>query len=166
MSKLLSQGGFGCVYHPGISCNGKPQKDPNIVTKLQRMDFNAQNEISIGSKVKHIPNYQLFYIPVINHCPINLSLIDNSTLKQCEVISSNKNVEYILMDMNYIENYPFYEFLTDISQNKKSIILNILDTYNFLCNSLKLLVEEGIVQFDFKSEKIEFTVRKHKIHLL
>ncbi len=121
MSKLLSQGGFGCVYHPGINCDGGTEKDQNIVTKLQQMDFNAQNEIDIGNRVKKIPNYQLFYIPVINHCPIKLSLIDDSTLKQCEVISSNKNIEYILMDMNFIENYPFYEFLTDISKNKKRL---------------------------------------------
>ena len=157
MSKLLSQGGFGCVYHPGINCDGGTEKDQNIVTKLQQMDFNAQNEIDIGNRVKKIPNYQLFYIPVINHCPIKLSLIDDSTLKQCEVISSNKNIEYILMDMNFIENYPFYEFLTDISKNKKNIILNILDTYNFLCNSIKVLVEEGVVQFDFKSENILYS---------
>ena len=157
MSKLLSQGGFGCVYHPGISCDGKAQKDRNIVTKLQRMDFNAQNEIDIGDRIKDIPNYQLFYIPVIGHCPIKLSLIDNSTLKQCEVVSSNKNVEYILMDMNFVENYPFYEFLTDISKNKKSIILNILDTYSFLCNSIKVLVAQGVVQFDFKSENILYS---------
>ena len=157
MSKLLSQGGFGCVYHPGISCDGGTQKDRNIVTKLQRMDFNAQNEIDIGNRVKNIPNYQLFYIPVIGHCPIKLSLIDNSTLKQCEVVASNKKTEYILMDMNFIENYPFYEFLTDISKNKKNIILNILDTYSFLCNSIKVLVEQGIVQFDFKSENILYS---------
>ena len=157
MSKLLSQGGFGCVYYPGISCDGRTEKDPNIVTKLQRMDFNAQNEIDIGSKIKEIPNYQLFYIPIINHCPIKLSIIDDITLKQCEVVSSNKKTEYMLMDMNFIENYPFYEFLTDISKDKKNIILNILDTYNFLCNSIKILVEQGIVQFDFKSENILYS---------
>ena len=49
MSKLLSQGGFGCVYHPGINCDGGTEKDQNIVTKLQQMDFNAQNEIDIGT---------------------------------------------------------------------------------------------------------------------
>jgi serine/threonine protein kinase len=157
MSKLLSQGGFGCVYYPGINCDGEVENNPDIVTKLQKMDFNAQNEIDIGTKVKEIPNYQLFYIPVISHCPIKLSLIDKTTLKQCEVVSSDKNTEYIIMDMNYIENYPFYEFLTDISRNKKNIILNILDTYNFLCNSIKILVEQGIVQFDFKSENILYS---------
>ena len=26
MSKLLSQGGFGCVYHPGIKCDGSKDK--------------------------------------------------------------------------------------------------------------------------------------------
>ena len=43
MSKLLSQGGFGCVYYPGITCNGETDKDKKYVTKLQRRDFNADN---------------------------------------------------------------------------------------------------------------------------
>lgn len=157
MSKLLSQGGFGCVYYPGIDCSGNPEKNPNIVTKLQKMDFNAQNEIDVGKLIKNIVNYQLFYIPIIKHCPIKLSLIDKTALEQCEVVTNNSNIEYVIMDMNFIENYPFYEFLTDASKNKKNIILNILDTYNFLCNSIKTLVSQKIVQFDLKSENILYS---------
>ena len=159
MSKLLSQGGFGCVYYPGINCDGKAEKKTSIVTKLQQMNFNAQNEIDIGQRITKIPNYQLFFIPVIHHCPIQLSLINDATLKQCEVIRGDKDVEYVLMDMNYIENYPFYEFLTDTNKTRKNIILNILDTYSFLCNSIKVLVSEGVVQFDLKSENILYSRR-------
>ena len=35
-SKLLSQGGFGCIYYPGLKCNGKPQNNKNVVSKLQK----------------------------------------------------------------------------------------------------------------------------------
>ena len=52
MSQLLSQGGFGCVYYPGIKCNGKTDPRTNVVTKLQKMDFNASNEIKIGEMIK------------------------------------------------------------------------------------------------------------------
>jgi len=157
MSKLLSQGGFGCVYYPGIRCDGGPEKSQGVVTKLQKLDFNAQNEIDIGGRVKKIPNYQLFYIPVVSHCPIELSLIGASTLRQCEVASRRGDGEFILMNMDFVENYPFYEFLTDVSRNKKSIIVNILDTYSFLCNSVKILADQGLVQFDLKSENILYS---------
>ena len=43
MSNLLSQGGFGCVYYPGIKCNGKTNTNKSIITKLQKNDFNASN---------------------------------------------------------------------------------------------------------------------------
>ena len=54
MSKLLSQGGFGCVYYPGIRCkNSKDDDDMNeYVTKLQRNNFNSQNEAAIGLRIQ------------------------------------------------------------------------------------------------------------------
>ena len=36
MSKLLSQGGFGCIYYPGLKCNGKSEYNKNVVSKLQK----------------------------------------------------------------------------------------------------------------------------------
>ena len=44
MSKLLSQGGFGCVFYPGINCDGSSNNDPAIATKVQKRDFNSENE--------------------------------------------------------------------------------------------------------------------------
>lgn len=61
MSKLLSQGGFGCIYFPSIECNGKSSTSKKYVTKLQKQDFNADNEINIGKIIKKIPNYDFFF---------------------------------------------------------------------------------------------------------
>ena len=61
MSKLLSQGGFGCVYHPGIKCDGSKDKK-KYVSKLQINDYTAVNEVQIGKLIKSIPNYNLFFI--------------------------------------------------------------------------------------------------------
>lgn len=33
--KLLSQGGYGCVYHPSLDCNAKNTGDFKKITKLQ-----------------------------------------------------------------------------------------------------------------------------------
>ena len=65
MSKLLSQGGFGCVYHPGIKCDGKKDKK-KYVSKLQINDYTAFNEVEIGEIIKTIPNYHLFFYQSLN----------------------------------------------------------------------------------------------------
>lgn len=161
MSKLLSQGGFGCVYYPGINCEGETEKNNKEVTKLQAVDFNAFNEIKIGEKVKMIPNYQLFFIPVIKHCEISLASINPQILSKCEVVSRNKDLKYMLMSMDYIPNESFYNFLTDVSKSKKSMILNILETYSFLLNTYKLLVADKLVHFDTKSENILYNSDTH-----
>ena len=49
MTHLLEQGGFGCVYYPGINCTqGKILNNSKVVTKLVVNDFTADNEIYIG----------------------------------------------------------------------------------------------------------------------
>ena len=73
MTNLLSQGGFGCVYYPGLKCdNAKNIKsDKKYVTKLQRKNFTSMNESNIGQIIKEIKNYDYFFLPVISQCPIN-----------------------------------------------------------------------------------------------
>ena len=42
MSNLLSQGGFGCVYYPGLKCDNEDDNNNNndkFVTKLQKKNF-------------------------------------------------------------------------------------------------------------------------------
>ena len=132
MSKLLSQGGFGCVYYPGIKCDGKTDYKKTIVTKLQKLDFNAYNEIKIGEMIKKITYYKLFYLPVIKSCPINLRSINNSVLSKCEVIKHSDELKYILMTIPYISNLPFFSILTEGSSDmigKKHMFLNLTETY-------------------------------------
>ena len=57
MSKLLSQGGYGCVYYPGISCTGETSNDKKYISKLQANEIWTRREISIGKIVASINNY-------------------------------------------------------------------------------------------------------------
>ena len=51
MSKLLSQGSFGCVYYPSLNCQGKSEVSKEYLSKLQKKDFNSENEKNIGKKI-------------------------------------------------------------------------------------------------------------------
>ena len=91
MSKLLSQGSFGCVYYPSLSCKGKPENTKEYLTKLQKKDFNSKNEKMIGKKIiENIPDYKKHFVPILSYCDINLSEIDGQELSKCNVVSKHK----------------------------------------------------------------------------
>lgn len=152
MSKLLSQGGFGCVFYPGIKCNSNPNPSKNIVTKIQQDDFNARNESSIGEIIESIPNYKLYFLPVINSCPINVRKIDSSVISKCEIIKKDTN--YIAMDIDYINTEDFTNLLYKLSSKRLLIIL--YQTYSYLLEGLKLMQDKEILHYDLKLDNMLF----------
>jgi hypothetical protein len=56
MSKLLSQGSYGCIYYPGMKCDGRTDRNKQYVTKLQKLDHSADTEIFISNKIKQLKN--------------------------------------------------------------------------------------------------------------
>lgn len=155
--RLISQGGFGCVYYPGIKCNGSIDLNKKYLSKLQKKDFNSKNEIDISRVVKTIPHYQSFFVPIHSHCDINLSQISPHLLSDCEVISGHNEMKYILMRIQYVQNRFFFSFLMDYT--KRHIVLNIIELYSYLLNSIKKLLKKKIVHFDLKNENILFDIQ-------
>jgi len=167
-SKLINQGGFGCIYYPGIKCNGKPQDNKNVVSKLQKDDESSQNEIKIGELIMGIDDYQLYFLPVISSCHVNLSSIDKSLLEKCYSVNKgtdtdtdkNKN-NYILMEIPYVKNKSFYTILIDMYSSKKHIIVGLIENYSYLLDSVSILLNKQIVHFDIKSENILYNQSTH-----
>jgi serine/threonine protein kinase len=152
MSKLLSQGGFGCVYYPGILCDGRPNLSKKVISKLQKRGVNSENEILIGNIIRKINNYELFFSPVIKSCGVNLANIDRNLLSKCDVVNEKKDNEYILLDILYINSNQFIELIKKMS--RKNLIVNIFETYIFLLTSINILLENKIVHFDLKTDNI------------
>lgn len=160
MSKLLEQGGFGCVFHPRISCSGKSTNINEFVSKLQRKNYNSENEIKIGKTIiKKIKNYSLFFIPVLEGCDINISSINESLLKKCEIIRKDDVSKYVLMKLKYIKNIDFHKFLIDPKETKEKVFINTLETYLYLLESIKKLSEINIIHFDLKTENILYDLK-------
>ena len=157
MSKLLSQGGFGCVFFPGITCSGKSQTNKSIVTKLQKKDITAENEIIIGKLIKKIKNYNFYFLPIISHCPIQIRDVEKKIISKCNIVNVDTD-EYILMDIPYVQNKPFFEILIDTSEGKKQTLIRFTSSYKYLLNALLLLLEHNIVHYDLKGENILFNM--------
>lgn len=163
MSTLLSQGGFGCVYYPGINCSGKSDKDKKTVTKIQARDFNADNEIYIGKIITSIPSYKKYFIPVITSCPIDIRKIDNKIIGDCKVINNPNSIDYLLMSLDYIENKSLESaFVISSSKDiKRKSFAMILGMYKYLMYGIDLLSQERIVHFDLKIENLLFSNKKN-----
>jgi serine/threonine protein kinase len=181
MSKFLNEGGYGCIYYPGITCDGKPQLTKKIVSKLQRNDESAENEIQMGARITAIPNYQLYFLPVVASCPVRLNKIKPALLTACSNITprdieadkdtgtskGNSNDDdsgsggYILMEVPYVLNKSFYTILIDMYASKKHVIIGIIENYTYLLEALETLLAANIVHFDIKSDNILYNQQTH-----
>ena len=152
MSKLLAEGGFGCIYYPGIKCNGKSDPDIKYVTKLHIKNYTSYNEIYIGNTVQTIKDYFLYFIPILKNCEINLASIDKKMIKDCNIIN-NKNL--VLMKSQYIDNLDFFTYI--IKKNTKiEIFMNMIQSYQYLLTSTQKLLNKNIIHYDLKNDNIIF----------
>ena len=155
MSKLLSQGGFGCVFYPGITCEGKTDKSKSYVSKLQIKDETTINELEISKIVESIRLPSPRYAYIESHCNVDLKTINRDVISKCDVLSNDKE-KYILMRSRYINNQNFFSSLTS-DVPVRYVILQMLETYIFLVSSIKLLVEKRIIHFDFTNNNIIYS---------
>ena len=157
-SKVISQGGFGCIFYPSLPCRKEKndvKQTKEYVSKLVEKNFSSKNEIDIGEIIKKIPFFSLYYIPVLHHCAANLSKVGTKEIKNCNIINQEddnrieKHVKYILLKMKYVKNIKFTEYLLT-NKNKKHVLNIIFDTYSYFLFSLEQLMNYEVIHFDFK----------------
>lgn len=155
-AELINQGAYGCLYHPGIACNGKTMKDAKYATKLVIQDAVAENEVEVGKIVMKILNYAVNFVPVIETCRVQLGKVKRNNplaLRGCDIVGTSKK-KFMLMKMPYIDSLYFYDYIRTMRENKKKIISCIFDTYIYLTESIGRLVEHDVVHYDLKLENI------------
>ena len=152
-SKVINQGGFGCIFYPSLPCKKEKidsEQAREYVSKLVERNFSSKNEIEVGEIVKKIPFYSLYYVPVLHHCGANISKVSEKEIKKCNIIDKEEDrVKYILLKMKYVKNIKFTEYLLT-NKNKKHVLNIIFDTYSYFLFSLEQLTNYEVVHFDFK----------------
>jgi len=172
MSSLLSQGGFGCVYYPGLKCDNEndSKKDANkkFVTKLQKNNFTSNNELNIGLTIKKNKYYEFFFLPVISQCPVNIRAYKKKhedELKECEVIK-DEDAKYMLMKIPYVKSKPVVESIFNETKNKKHIMISLIELYGASLKGIKILIENNIVHFDLKSDNILYDTKNNHTKII
>lgn len=163
--KKISEGAYGCVFRPGFDCNGKTIDSNQYVTKVQkkkrfsRHDSKTitEKEIEIGTKIRKIPNFEDYYAPILETCPINISKISNQgELKKCELIDREMSGDKIpeSFDSNKIK-YVGKNSLADYLLNKRMILLKtFIEKHIDILESLAKLFDAGVIHFDLKENNI------------
>lgn len=161
MSKLLEQGGFGCIFFPSLTCKGKTKQSKKTVSKVQLDDFAAENEIYIGNLISNIPKYKEYFLPILSSCPLDILNVDNKLKSECKIINKQPNKQFIIMNMDYLENIS-YENYFYLSRSRSDVLHRFLYSYDTIMKSLQILNNNNIVHHDLKLDNILFRSKDMK----
>ena len=156
--KLLSEGGFGCVFNPSMKCDGTSDSEKHV-SKIQRYDNSAKNEITIGNILSNIPEYRNHFAPVISHCNIDIGQIKDKDKNKCMLFKKKKTNKYVLMKLDYVEGMEFLQYMVK-NANSVQIINNIINSFNHILRSISLLVNKKIIHYDLKGSNILYSTKK------
>ena len=157
--KLLSQGSYGCVYKPNINCSGNIAKSNNYVTKLQLNNYAAKNEIAIDNKLLTIPNYNLYFAPILNTCPIQLAKINRTYIEKCDIVTKNKDSsDFVLSKIKFVGSQTLESYIVS-RINNSFFIPKFLETHSYLLYSLQLLADNNIIHKDIKENNIIYDTK-------
>lgn len=168
--KLLSNGAFGCVYHPQINCNGtindKSKSSNKFASKIQKSSISSDNEVHISNLIKNIHNYRDFFAPIESECEIDINLLKNGNIEQCELFDKYKKGDFTIMKMNYISGGDFSKYIGKLIKNKskntKLLIKTLIHSYIYLLGSLEKLVQNNIVHYDLKGNNVLYDIDKNR----
>ena len=152
---LLDEGGYGCIFYPALNNKGEDMKTDKLVSKLQRFDQSAINELEISEMVYNIEGYKNHYAPIIKYSNVSISKIKTDNLKNCSLISNEKINKLINMKMNYVNGIAFINYLIENKENNK-FINNMIQSYIHLLKGFNILIQKNIVHFDVKGDNILF----------
>ncbi len=158
MSKLISQGGYGCVYHPGFDVKDTSKTDNDIVVKLQHKSAVSSNEIEVSKIIMTIPHFIFYFAPILKTEPIEIGEIDKTLIKSCKPVAKNMNSEFVLMTIPYINQESYFESIINIDNtDTRTLLTQYIDSYTFLLSSIEFLLNKKIVHCDIKDDNIVYS---------
>jgi serine/threonine protein kinase len=152
---LIDEGGYGCVFYPGINCQGTRQT-PNFVTKIQKINNTLKNEISISEKIRMIKGYMKYFAPIITTCPVKLTKSNNRSLYECSHLQNTSKSQinkYVSNKIRYLGKVNIGDYIKTHSMD------DILETHIYLLKGLNVLTRNGIIHFDIKYNNIMYDTK-------
>jgi len=170
MVKMISHGSYGCIFYPGMDCKGKPMhtkkgKRPEFVTKIQRKKATSIVEEEVGKKIMNIKNYEDFFAPVIDSCPLSIGSIENDEIKKCDFLSKsvdiNNDVKFQSNKLKYVGKHTFSSYLMKLFKtHPKRLFRTIMNSYRHLLKGIDLLASNGLIHYDIHDRNVMVDSKK------
>ena len=164
VDNLLDQGAFGCVYYPGLKCDGTFSKETKKISKLQKDGIESENEYKISNILKkNVKNHNLYFSIITSKCKIKIKEIKED-LTTCNIYEKlkNRNVDdFTLMEQSYINHQKIISYFIklNISSDNKFII-ELITGYKHLCHGVDNLINNNVVHYDLHSSNIIFDLNR------
>ena len=139
------------------------EDNKEYITKLTNYSFNSINEANISDIIKKIPYYSNNYLIVEDYDFVNISQLND---KYIEKLNLSDNKKYLIFKYKNDKFVDFNDFLTNLTE-PKFFILNIIESFSYLLNSLIKLNNENICFFNLTPQNIVFNLNcgeKPQIH--
>jgi len=159
MSKIIDQGTYGCIYRPGITCNGNVDSK-KYVSKIQKKKERTENEPILGKLITdNIRFSERHFAPALSVCDANLTKINKHELGKCKVIrENNPNDEFVSIKVKYVGKYNLGENMeTHQRKDFSSFLLHMLDSHQYLVEAIGELEKEEIIHHDIKSNNVMYS---------
>lgn len=173
--RLISEGTYGCIFHPGFTCNynssnhgsssnSSPQKQQNPDTKFAtKVHSNVnlsiiKNEIIISAKIReNIPNFDTYFSPVLETCKVHLAKVDAD---KCKIVKDKKPTQFFSTKMKYVEGATLYKHVEQLAKrvkNQTKLYEEVVALYKKICIAVDELRFINVIHFDLKDNNIIVT---------
>jgi serine/threonine protein kinase len=150
--KLEAQGTYGCIFHPGITCDGHTE-DIKYVSKIQKTSEENTNEIQIGEIIKTIDNYDLYFAPIISSCELEIAKIKNDDIEKCEIMKEKVGA-FRSNKIRFVGKKDVFDYLSENPTGIKRV-------HSHLLEALRILSSKNIVHYDLKYNNIMYDEINH-----
>ena len=152
--KFLNQGGYGCVFHPGVGCKEDEPLTDKYITKIQTGKDTSSREKIIGEKIKKIKSYADYYAPILSSCEVSLSNVTDSEIKKCDIVKPDA-LTYAASKLRYVgKNTLLKHLLAKYTAKPIGINREIVATHKALLEGFKRLFAAGIIHYDVKENNV------------
>lgn len=159
--RLINQGTYGCVFRPGLTCEGMIDDTDKQITKIQKERETSENEVYIGEQIQQIKNHSRYFAPVLEKCNVDISTMENDELKKCDFIDNdkkaNKSMNYEINKVSYVGKYTLGEYiklLLEQNQDDSKFSKYFLNSYKIIAEGIYKLNNNGIVHYDIKENNM------------
>lgn len=163
--RLIGQGTYGCAYRPSIRCKDQKVGSAHYLSKVQVKDKSSEIELLAGTIIKTIPNHDQYFAPILDQCPIDISKIENSELKNCDVIKEGfrrkSAPHYISSKIRYVGKETLDDYYQHLLKCSKTPLLTLENYWKilgnshvYLLNSITILNKAGLLHLDIKENNI------------